>query len=142
MTPARMISREAKARLGEARATFRARCELADTPAICQGFSGQIAAVLFGGGAWGAYEAGVLLAFQDARVPTHTIVGSSVGSINAASFAAHSDTLVGNAEPLVQSWFDLTQHELRSGSRGRAISGGRPDLSPPRSAFGTSSAMS
>ena len=112
MTIARMTSSEAKARLAEARATFRVRCELADATAICQGFSGRIAAVLFGGGAWGAYEAGALLAFQDAGLPTHTIVGSSVGSINAASFAAHSDTLVGNAEPLVQSWFDLTPHAV------------------------------
>lgn len=103
-----MTSSEVKASLEEARATFRARCELVGAAAICQGFSGRIAAVLFGGGAWGAYEAGALLAFQDARLPTHTIVGSSIGSINAASFAAHSDTLVGNAEPLVQSWFELT----------------------------------
>lgn len=108
MTSARMTSSEVKARLEEARATFRVRCELVDAAATCQGFSGRIAAVLFGGGAWGAYEAGALLAFQDARLPTHTIVGSSIGSINAASFAAHSDTLVGNAEPLVQSWFELT----------------------------------
>lgn len=112
MTLTKMTSREAKARLATMRATFRARCELADAAATCQGFSGRIAAVLFGGGAWGAYEAGALLAFQDARLPTHTIVGSSVGSINAASFAAHSNTLVGNAEPLVQSWFDLTPHAV------------------------------
>ena len=96
----------------EMRATFRARCELANTAAICQTFPGRNAAVLFGGGAWGAYEAGALLAFQDAGLRIHTIVGSSVGSINAASFAAHSDTLVGNAEPLVQSWFNLTPHAV------------------------------
>lgn len=103
-----MTSSEVKASLEEARATFRERCQSVDAAAICQGFSGRIAAVLSGGGALGAYEAGALLAFQDARLPTHTIVGSSVGSINAASFAAQSDTLVGNAEPLVQSWFELT----------------------------------
>lgn len=71
-------------------------------------FSGRIAAVLSGGGARGAYEVGALLAFQDAGLPTHIIAASSVGSINAASYAAHSTTNVGNAESLVQSWFDLT----------------------------------
>lgn len=71
-------------------------------------FSGRVGAVLSGGGARGAYEAGVLLAFQDAQLPTHIITATSIGSINAASYAAHSDGLVGNAEPQVESWFELT----------------------------------
>ena len=61
-----------------------------------------------GGGAQGAYEAGVLQAFQDAGVTTHIITATSVGSINAASYAAHSGELVGKAEPLVDSWFGLS----------------------------------
>jgi predicted acylesterase/phospholipase RssA len=68
--------------------------------------------VLSGGGARGAYEAGVLMAFQDARVPTHVIAATSVGSINAASYAAHSDGLVGKAEPLVDAWLDVTPATL------------------------------
>ena len=68
----------------------------------------RIGVVLSGGGARGAYEAGVLLAFQDARLPTHVIAATSVGSINAAFYAGHSDTLVGNAEALVDSWSDVT----------------------------------
>jgi predicted acylesterase/phospholipase RssA len=68
----------------------------------------RIAVVLSGGGARGAYEAGVLLAFQDARLPTHILASTSIGSINAASYAAHSDGLVGNAEHLVRSWCEVS----------------------------------
>ncbi|HEY6253147.1 MAG TPA: patatin-like phospholipase family protein [Candidatus Angelobacter sp.] len=71
-------------------------------------FTSRIGVVLSGGGARGAYEAGVLMAFQDAKVPTHIITAASVGSINAASFAAHSEGFVGNAEVLVRSWLELT----------------------------------
>lgn len=71
-------------------------------------FPGRVAVVLSGGGARGAYEAGALLSFQDAGLRTHVITAASVGSVNAASYAAHSGTLVGNAEPLVESWLRLT----------------------------------
>ena len=62
-------------------------------------FSSRVGVVLSGGGARGAYEAGVLMAFQDAQVPTHIIAATSVGSINAASFAAQAEGLLGKAEP-------------------------------------------
>lgn len=75
-------------------------------------FTSRIGVVLSGGGARGAYEAGALMAFQDAQVPTHIITASSVGSINAASYAAHADGLVGKAESLVQAWIDLTPATL------------------------------
>lgn len=71
-------------------------------------FTSRIGVVLSGGGARGAYEAGVLMAFQDAQVPTHIITATSVGSINAASYAAHSEGFVGNADVLVRSWLELT----------------------------------
>src|SRR5437016_9103058 len=71
-------------------------------------YRGRIGVVLSGGGARGAYEAGALLAFQDAGMPTHILAASSVGSINAAFYAAHSSTLVGNAEPLVNSWAEIS----------------------------------
>ena len=64
--------------------------------------------MLSGGGARGAYEAGVLLAFQDASLPTHILTSTSIGAINAASYAGHGRGYVGNAEPLVQGWLDLT----------------------------------
>jgi predicted acylesterase/phospholipase RssA len=68
----------------------------------------RIGVVLSGGGARGAYEAGVLLAFQDAQLPTHIIAATSIGSINAAFYAAHSETNVGNAEKAVDAWYDIT----------------------------------
>lgn len=98
---------EAKSQLIEIRTSFRAQMEQAGASEVWRRFSGTIGVVLPGGGARGAYEAGVLLAFQDAALPTHLITATSVGSINAAGFAAHSETLIGNAEPLINTWFDL-----------------------------------
>jgi len=80
----------------------------ADPEGLWRRFTGRIAVVLSGGGARGAYEAGVLLAFQDACLPTHILTATSIGSINAGSYAAHSDTLVGNADSLVNSWYEVT----------------------------------
>jgi predicted acylesterase/phospholipase RssA len=76
------------------------------------GFSSRVGVVLSGGGARGSYEAGALMAFQDAAVPTHIITASSVGSINAASYAAHAEGVVGKADTLVQSWLELTPATL------------------------------
>ncbi len=103
-----MSSTEVKARLAQARSAFRAQMEQAGAARVWESFPGRIAAVLSGGGAHGAYEAGALLAFQDAALPTHVITATSVGSINAASYAAHSETLVGGAESLVETWFGIT----------------------------------
>lgn len=93
--------------LKEERAQFRAG--LPENPAsLWKNFTGRIAVVLSGGGARGAYEAGVLLAFQDAQMPTHILTCTSIGAINGASYAGHGHGYIGNAEPLVQGWLDLT----------------------------------
>src|SRR5215471_21271673 len=96
--------------LAEERQKFRAKLEaLRVAPSrLFSGFNGRIAVVLSGGGARGAYEAGALMAFQDAGMPTHILAATSVGSINAASYASHSSTLVGNAESLVESWTQVS----------------------------------
>jgi predicted acylesterase/phospholipase RssA len=75
-------------------------------------FSSRVGVVLSGGGARGAYEAGALMAFQDAKVPTHILAAASIGSINAASYAAHSEGLVGKADRLVEAWMELTPATL------------------------------
>jgi predicted acylesterase/phospholipase RssA len=101
-----------EAALGELeslRGPFRERVATAPRPGA---FTSRIGIVLSGGGARGAYEAGALMAFQDAEVPTHIITASSVGSINAASFAAQAEGLVGKADHLVQSWIELTPATL------------------------------
>lgn len=102
------MSREAtKALLDEERARFVASL-LPPERSPARAYGGRIGVVLSGGGARGAFEAGVLLAFQDARLPTHILAATSIGSINAASYAGHSKTLVGNAEHLVNSWLEVT----------------------------------
>ena len=102
-------SAAALAELDALRNEFRRRIASSRKP---QSFSSRIGVVLSGGGARGAYEAGVLMAFQDADVPTHIITATSVGSINAASYAAHSEGLVGRAEFLVNAWLELTPATL------------------------------
>jgi predicted acylesterase/phospholipase RssA len=102
-------SAAALAELNTLREHFRARSVACRRPAV---FSSRVGVVLSGGGARGAYEAGVLMAFQDAEVPTHVIAATSVGSINAASYAAHSEGLIGKAEPLVDAWLELTPATL------------------------------
>jgi predicted acylesterase/phospholipase RssA len=87
------------------RGEFRKAIVASKTPAV---FTSRIGVVLSGGGARGAYEAGVLMAIQDADIPTHIITASSVGSINASSYAAQAEGLVGRADHLVQSWMELT----------------------------------
>ena len=102
-----MSTHKTKAALESKRAEFRASLP-AEVEQRWTAGGRRIAVVLSGGGARGAYEAGVLLAFQDARLPTHILAATSIGSINAASYASHSSTVVGNAESMVQSWSEVT----------------------------------
>ncbi|HYL93722.1 MAG TPA: patatin-like phospholipase family protein [Alphaproteobacteria bacterium] len=104
-SPSREKIEQALAELRSSREKFRAQVAASPRP---RSFSSRIGVVLSGGGARGAYEAGVLMAFQDAEVPTHIIAATSIGSINAASYAAHSQRTVGNADHLVHSWIELT----------------------------------
>jgi predicted acylesterase/phospholipase RssA len=97
------------AELKDLRQQFRVRMANAKRP---EAFSSRVGVVLSGGGARGAYEAGVLMAFQDAQVPTHIIAATSVGSINAASYAAHAEGFIGRAEPLIDAWLELTPATL------------------------------
>lgn len=94
------------------RTRFRARVADLRANGRWEAFNGRVAVVLSGGGALGVYQAGVLLALQDGKVPTHILTATSVGSLNAASYAASSDSVVGNAEPLVESWLQLTSAAL------------------------------
>src|SRR6478736_6243854 len=102
-------STAAMAELNTLRQEFRARIATTRRPPV---FSSRVGVVLSGGGARGAYEAGVLMAFQDAQVPTHIVAATSVGSINAASYAAEAEGLVGKAERLIDAWLDLTPATL------------------------------
>ena len=103
-----LTASEARVELEAARAAFRGDMSKAGAADVWARFTGRIGVVLSGGGARGAYEAGALLAFQDAALPTHVIAATSIGGINAASFVAHSNTRVGNAERLIENWHALT----------------------------------
>src|SRR5574341_1121261 len=103
LTPA-----ETRTELAAARAAFRAEMTAAGAADVWQRFPGRVGLVLSGGGARGAYEAGALLAFQDAGVPTHIVATTSIGSVNGATFAAHSSTVVGNADRLTEDWLTVT----------------------------------
>ena len=52
-------------------------------------YSGQIALVLQGGGALGAYQVGVYEALHDAGVEPDWIIGTSIGAINGAIIAGN-----------------------------------------------------
>ena len=98
---------QAETVLENERAEFRAKLP-SNLKELWQASGQRIAMVLAGGGARGAYEAGVLLAFQDAAVPTRILTSTSIGAINAASYASHGSGYVGNAESLVEGWSQLT----------------------------------
>src|SRR5512144_2932425 len=73
----------------------------------------DVALVLSGGGARGAYEAGVLLGLADVlglRAPNplfDVITGTSVGAINAAHLAAFADRNDHGIPQLVELWQSL-----------------------------------
>ena len=73
--------------LEESRRAFRAALASDTAEGVLRAFTGRIGVVLSGGGARGAYEAGALLAFQDAELPTHVITATSIGSVPAACAA-------------------------------------------------------
>ena len=99
---------DASEQLKRERVEFGARLESEGARVVWKSFPGRIALALSGGGTRGAYQAGALLAFQDAELPTHIIAATSIGSINAAGYAGNSDTLVGNAEAVVNHWLGVT----------------------------------
>src|SRR6266849_5134785 len=109
-----MKREEFKKILDQERENFRGKLAAhgAGRAQLFSGLTGRIGVVLSGGGARGAYEAGALLAFQDAGMPTHILAATSVGSINAASYASHSSSLVGNAESLIESWTQVSHPVL------------------------------
>jgi predicted acylesterase/phospholipase RssA len=73
------------------------------TPGAARIPFGRIAVVLSGGGAFGAYEVGVLGVLERLRIRPSIMAGVSVGAINALLWIAH-DT---RTEPLVRTWSGL-----------------------------------
>lgn len=75
---------------------------------------GELAVVMTGGGARGAYQVGVLrwLArrFPDLHIPI--ITGVSAGAINAAHLAQHHGTLLQATDELAALWSELTPERI------------------------------
>ncbi|MDX2170667.1 MAG: patatin-like phospholipase family protein [Deltaproteobacteria bacterium] len=76
------------------------------------------ALVLSGGGARGAYQAGVLSGLAElgliphGRSPFGILVGSSAGSINVGMLAAYAENLAGGVEQLVDVWGGLRARDV------------------------------
>src|SRR5512141_2526794 len=102
--------------------------------------SGAAALVLGGGGARGAYQAGIIQAiarrYPDLEFPILT--GVSAGAINTAFLAAHGKTLAEAADELVNLWLSVTPEQIYRvdagslvknvfGWGGRLLSGGLGD---------------
>ncbi len=57
------------------------------SPSLDRAKLGQVVLVFQGGGALGAYQAGVYQALQEAGVEPDWVIGTSIGAINAALVA-------------------------------------------------------
>ncbi len=97
--------------------------------------------VLSGGGARGAYEAGVVAGIMEVlkpkRAPFDVLCGTSVGALNAAYLASHAHVPDMNAPGLISQWqaLDLNRH-LKFDIRGVLGRKHKLDRSPPTAAGG------
>ncbi|MBC6573234.1 patatin-like phospholipase family protein [Escherichia coli] len=76
----------------------------------------KIGLVLSGGGAVGAYEAGVVKALAECRVPISMVSGASIGALNGAILAA-SPNMSEAAERLEELWNHLGNNQILSVNR-------------------------
>lgn len=71
-----------------------------------------LAFVLSGGGSYGATQAGMLQALSEHEIQPDMVIGTSVGALNGAMFAADPDTA---AEKLAEIWTSMSRSELLGG---------------------------
>ncbi|MET0594495.1 MAG: patatin-like phospholipase family protein, partial [Polyangiaceae bacterium] len=88
----------------------------------------QVALILAGGAARGAYEVGVVMHILTdvakdigRQVPFDILCGTSVGAINACTLAAHAEQPLGRGEVLVKQWKDLRLDQVARPSRGEIL---------------------
>jgi NTE family protein len=82
----------------------------ADGSGSAPNIHGQIVLVLQGGGALGAYQAGVYQALHDGGVEPHWVIGTSIGAINGAIIAGNKPE---NRMPrLTQFWNGVGRHGI------------------------------
>ncbi|WP_144137686.1 patatin-like phospholipase family protein [Paraburkholderia sp. BCC1884] len=80
----------------------------ASQPDDVPGIPGQIVLVLQGGGALGAYQAGVYEALHDAGVEPQWVIGTSIGAINGAIIAGNRPA--NRMARLTQFWNGVARH--------------------------------
>jgi NTE family protein len=76
-------------------------------PAFDKGDLGQIVLVLQGGGALGAYQAGVYQALEEAGVEPDWVIGTSIGAINAGIIAGNRP---GDRLPQLRALWERMRH--------------------------------
>jgi NTE family protein len=93
----------------KARATGKDAAHASQPAPECH-FPGQVVLVLQGGGAMGAYQAGVYHALHDSQVAPNWVIGTSIGAINGAIIAGnpYEDRL----NRLTQFWDKVAQRGL------------------------------
>ncbi len=74
----------------------------------------RTAFVLGGGGVLGSAEVGMLRALADRQIIPDVVIGSSVGALNGAFFAA--DPSAANVERMVEMWTSLSERGVFGGS--------------------------
>jgi NTE family protein len=84
---------------------------------------GQIVLVLQGGGALGAYQAGVYQALQEVGIEPDWVIGTSIGAINASLIAGNPPEM--RLERLREFWFRVRQKPFAE-----MLSGTAPFLGP------------
>ncbi|MFL9932592.1 patatin-like phospholipase family protein [Paraburkholderia sp. RL18-103-BIB-C] len=75
---------------------------------------GQIVLVFQGGGALGAYQAGVYQALHDGKVEPHWVIGTSIGAINGAIIAGNKPE--NRIARLTQFWNGVACHGVEAAS--------------------------
>jgi NTE family protein len=79
----------------------------------------ELAVVLGGGGILGGHEVGMLRALADRGIRPDVILGTSVGAINGAFFAA--DPTAAGVERLTELWCEMNRSERSAGSMLRRV---------------------
>jgi NTE family protein len=82
--------------------------------------AGQLAFVLGGGGVLGAHEVGMLRALAEGDIVPDMVLGTSIGAVNGAFFAA--DPTPGGVERLTELWRDTTWSERSPAATLRRLS--------------------
>jgi NTE family protein len=77
----------------------------------------EVAFVLGGGGRWGAVEVGMLQALDAAGVRPDLVLGTSIGAVNGASYAANPST--SGLHRLERLWRELSQDDVLGSEKWR-----------------------